>query len=130
MEKKIGERIRKDLKQYKTAVILTGIILGIMQSVFQTVCPMQILFGVPCPGCGLTHAGWYVITLQWKKAWQWNPTIFLWIFCMGSWCFFRYIKAKQSKFFSGILIITCSITLLRYCWKYAEVITRGFRWLQ
>lgn len=97
--KEIKERIQKDLKQYKKAVILTGMILGTMQILFQTVCPMRILFGIPCPGCGLTHAGWYVITFQWKKAWQWNPTIFLWIFCMGSWCFFRYVKAQQSKFF-------------------------------
>ena len=80
--KEIKERIQKDLKQYKKAVILTGMILGTMQILFQTVCPMRILFGIPCPGCGLTHAGWYVITFQWKKAWQWNPTIFLWIFCI------------------------------------------------
>ena len=78
--KEIKERIQKDLKQYKKAVILTGT----MQILFQTVCPMRILFGIPCPGCGLTHAGWYVITFQWKKAWQWNPTIFLWIFCMDN----------------------------------------------
>ena len=82
--KEIKERIQKDLKQYKKAVILTGMILGTMQILFQTVCPMRILFGIPCPGCGLTHAGWYVITFQWKKAWQWNPTIFLWIFCMDN----------------------------------------------
>lgn len=70
--KEIKERIQKDLKQYKKAVILTGMILGTMQILFQTVCPMRILFGIPCPGCGLTHAGWYVITFQWKKAWQWD----------------------------------------------------------
>ena len=128
--KEIKERIQKDLKQYKKAVILTGMILGTMQLLFQTVCPMRILFGIPCPGCGLTHAGWYVITFQWKKAWQWNPTIFLWIFCMGSWCFFRYVKAQQSKFFSIILVITCGATFLRYGWKYKEEITRGFLWMQ
>lgn len=65
--KEIKERIQKDLKQYKKAVILTGMILGTMQILFQTVCPMRILFGIPCPGCGLTHAGWYVITFQWKR---------------------------------------------------------------
>ena len=65
--KEIKERIQKDLKQYKKAVILTGMILGTMQILFQTVCPMRILFGIPCPGCGLTHAGWYVITFQWKN---------------------------------------------------------------
>lgn len=128
--KEIKERIQKDLKQYKKAVILTGMILGTMQILFQTVCPMRILFGIPCPGCGLTHAGWYVITFQWKKAWQWNPTIFLWIFCMGSWCFFHYVKAQQSKFFSIILVITCGATFLRYGWKYKEEITRGFLWMQ
>lgn len=40
--KEIKERIQKDLKQYKKAVILTGMILGTMQILFQTVCPMRI----------------------------------------------------------------------------------------
>ena len=34
--KEIKERIQKDLKQYKKAVILTGMILGTMQILFQT----------------------------------------------------------------------------------------------
>jgi len=49
---------------------------------------------------------------------------------MGSWCFFRYVKAQQSKFFSIILVITCGATFLRYGWKYKEEITRGFLWMQ
>lgn len=36
-------------------------------------CPIRKLFGVPCPGCGLTRAWMSFLTGQWKSALQYHP---------------------------------------------------------
>lgn len=47
-------------------------------------CSIQFLFGVPCPGCGMTTSfAWYVRG-NWIKAWQANPAgLYLAILCTG-----------------------------------------------
>jgi hypothetical protein len=42
-----------------------------------TFCPFRILTGLPCPGCGLTHAFCSISHGQFKMAWQANPFGFL-----------------------------------------------------
>ena len=40
-------------------------------------CLVKIIFGVHCPGCGLTTAGIQLLQLNFYSAWEHNPLIFL-----------------------------------------------------
>ena len=48
--------LKQDLKLYGKPLLLTAMVLVAMQLIFHELCPMKILLGIPCPGCGLTHA--------------------------------------------------------------------------
>ena len=70
-------------------------------------CVFQSVFGIPCPGCGMTRAAKCLLQLDFAGAWAYNPLIFampyvfLYLFC--NW------KAKIHKYILlliGILALT------------------------
>lgn len=89
--------------------------------IFGRVCIIQILTGYPCPGCGLLHAAWYVLTLQFERAFLSNPTIVLWI-PMTLYFLWRAWKGKlRSKSLAILLVITCIITLVVYVYRMITI---------
>jgi len=42
---------------------------------FGLVCPMVILFGIPCPGCGLTRAGVLFLTGNFAESFRMHPLL-------------------------------------------------------
>ena len=45
-----------------------------------TICLSQLIFGMPCPGCGLTRATLAFLALDFLKAFQMHPLVILaWI---------------------------------------------------
>ncbi len=40
-------------------------------------CPMRFIFGVPCPGCGMTRAAMSILRLDFKSAFYCHPLVFL-----------------------------------------------------
>ena len=74
----IVERIKDDLKKngIGCAAVLACLILFAL--IFHDVCPVQILYGLPCPGCGLTRAGVLLLTGHFAAAFQMHPFIYGW----------------------------------------------------
>lgn len=107
-------KLKEDLKKYYIYIILIALYFFLMQILFKTWCPIKAIFGIDCPGCGLTHASVYLITGRIKDAIEANYSIFFW------WTFFitffidRYIHPLKIKPFPYILIIACIVTMIRY----------------
>lgn len=40
-------------------------------------CPFKLITGFPCPGCGLTRAGFAALKFEFQLAFMYNPVIFL-----------------------------------------------------
>lgn len=40
-------------------------------------CLIKRMIGFPCPGCGMTRAVYYLLTLRWKQAFYYHPFVFL-----------------------------------------------------
>ena len=49
-----------------------------------TLCPIRLLFGVPCPGCGMTHAFAALMHLDWHSAMTYNPRVAI-VFPLIAW---------------------------------------------
>ena len=49
-------RFLQDLKQYYKGLVLCALFLFFLEAVLGKTCLFRILFGIPCPGCGLSRA--------------------------------------------------------------------------
>jgi len=50
-----------------------------------TLCPVRILTGYPCPGCGGTRAMGSIALGQFDQAWSFNPLAFLFVIASFAW---------------------------------------------
>ena len=74
--KEIVNRIKADLKGILAVAVVLALLYLIIHSIFHAFCPMLILTGIPCAGCGLTRAGLYLLKGQVLRAANINPSIF------------------------------------------------------
>lgn len=109
--KKILHRFTADIKAYWLPLLLTAIIFVGLKIIFNEVCPVKIIWGVECPGCGLTHSCIYILTLHWRLAWESNPTGFLWFISIFLWLWFRYIIGRECKGVNVLFVISALTSL-------------------
>ena len=71
-----GKRVMKDVKDCWKGVLAAVVYLVALTLLTHEACPMRLVFGIPCPACGMTRAFWYLATLRPVEAWQMNPFAF------------------------------------------------------
>lgn len=70
------EQLKKDIRAYYKGSILVMLYIIIADLLLGKMCPMVLFTGFPCPACGLTRAGLYVMCFRLQDAWHMNPVIF------------------------------------------------------
>jgi len=108
------DKIKNDIYKYKLCIFFVIIYLIFMQIFFSTLCPIQALFHVNCPGCGLTHATIYMVTGHFIKAFDANYTVFLWWGLIIILFIDRYIHKFRIKVFPYFVAFVAIITLIRF----------------
>ena len=66
-------RIRKDVGAYWGFAVVFVLYDIAAHAMFHAFCPSVFLFGLPCPGCGMTRAVFFFITGQFQRGMQMNP---------------------------------------------------------
>lgn len=107
----VYNRIKKDIVNNGVEISAFVGIFILFLLLFGDVCPTQILFGFPCPGCGLTRAGLLVLRFRFAEAWQMHPFIYAWLFLAMYLCYNRYIRGSRSK---GLIPLVIGITLAMF----------------
>ena len=110
----IIKNVWSDIKNIKWAIFVIAVYWVIANFLFGQFCPMRIMTGLPCPGCGATRAGLMVLSLRWKEAMEMNPTVFLWIPYILFLFYQRYVGKKQPKLSNILLVIIGVVVLLWY----------------
>lgn len=119
-----------DLYHNRTAILVILIYIVITQVLFHTVCPIAIIFGFPCPACGLTRAGICLLTGRFWSAFYMNPCIFLLVPYFFYLWIFKYILEKKPSFLTPVTIslsiAVISIYIIRI-WTHTlpEISMRG-----
>jgi hypothetical protein len=71
-------------------------------------CPIRALFGIPCPGCGLSRAWWEAIRLNFSAAFRyhplWLPAPFLLLYAIH----FRVLPARFRPRNTCVVLILCA----------------------
>lgn len=108
----------KDIRSMKWAVmtIIAYFMLG--RKYLYSLCPMVLITGYPCPGCGLTRAGVMLMQLDFAGAFKMQPFIYLIALFAGVFGWNRYVRkqkmGKYLKLFLGMIMIGM---LLFYIWR-------------
>lgn len=123
--------IYNDLKKYGLSALFALLGLIILQVIFKRICPISIITGYPCPGCGITRAFFFFLTFQWNLAFLYNPTIFLWLLVIAWGIFLRYFikdnafKNSHKKIFirtvTAVGIISIAVYIVRMNILYPDV---------
>lgn len=70
------------------AILAYGVVTHLL---FDRFCPMLILTGFPCPGCGMTRALFLVLTGRFAAAWRFQPSVYGWILLAAAFGMRRYL---------------------------------------
>lgn len=123
--KKFRERkLWKDLRQYKWVLLAAAAVITGMHVFFHRSCPSELIFGLPCPGCGITRALVLLCTGHPVLAFRMNPSVYVWIGLIGYLFIFRYVLEKKVPYLSAVLTVSVALILLVYgigMWKYFPV---------
>lgn len=110
--------VLNDIKSAKWAM---GIIIAyfvFFKVVFHSMCPLVVITGFPCPGCGLTRAGLAVLSLDFARAWSIHPFIYPLMVLMILFCVNRYFMGKKKMPVLRVcLTVTLAAMVLFYVWR-------------
>lgn len=114
--RKIWQRIFADIKKYwiiAACILVAYIVLRKLRGAF---CPSVIIFGLPCPGCGVTRAALYVLKGQFEEAFYINPGIYLWMAFLLYIIVVRYIMGKPLKHAMVFITIIAILMIARFAY--------------
>lgn len=119
MVKQILSRMLKDVKAYIGIAVVIGVYYVLMHVCFDAFCPLLMVTGFPCAGCGMTRAVLFVVSGQFSRAFYINPIAFL-IVIFAVYCgICRYICGVRVKGFkAGIAILAVLLLGLYICRMY------------
>lgn len=121
--------LKQDIRNYYKGVLLAAVYIIGANVLFGDMCPGVLLSGLPCPACGLTRAGIYVLTFQFERAWVMNPVIYV----IGAFLLYfvicRYLLGKSVAGYKwmlwAILALLVSIYIYRMVNCFPEHVSAG-----
>jgi hypothetical protein len=101
------------LKKYWIGIILGLFVMIGLDYVYGSVCFSIIMFGIPCPGCGMTRATKLLLTGHLKQSFQMHPLLPLVIIGV---VFYPIIKKilKNYILFVKIYVIICLVIFIGF----------------
>ncbi len=108
----------KDIKDVKWAIILLIAYFALGKNYLYSLCPVVAFTGFPCPGCGLTRAGFMLLRLDFAGAFQIHPFIYPIVFYIVLFSYNRYIKKRRMGDVLKLLLITImALIIVFYIWR-------------
>lgn len=107
-----------DIKSAKWAIAFVIAYFVFLKRILHSMCPMVVFTGFPCPGCGLTRAGFAVLRLDFARAWQTHPFIYPLMVLTVLFCINRYLLKKQKMpVLKNCLIVVLASMIFFYIWR-------------
>ena len=108
----------KDIKDVKWAIIIIIAYFALGRYFLYSLCPMVMVTGLPCPGCGLTKAGFALLRLDLAGAYRIHPFIYPIAGYIAVFGWNRYIMGRRmgKKLKAGLTVLMV-LVILFYGWR-------------
>ncbi len=122
MKRKVEAVLQKiigDLKRFGWVIIGLVFYWIISRMIFGEFCPMKILTGLPCPGCGMTRAVFLMLIGHFAESFAMHPLALAWILLAAYFCICRYFLNRKPKGAAVAAIILCVVMVPVYLYRMA-----------
>lgn len=110
-------RLQKDVREYFWVVVLFLGYYFLVKKIFHAFCPMVIISGLPCPGCGITRAVLFLLGGQFMRSIRANPMGVFWVGMALYWAVCRYILQKKTKWEKALFVLLVAATIAVYGYR-------------
>lgn len=111
---KIWQRVWTDVKKFWPIPIMLLILYFVLHKLEGAFCPSVIIFGLPCPGCGIVRALLYVLKGQFAQAFYINPSVYLWLVFLLYIIVVRYILGKPLRRVVLLMTVIVAVMMIRF----------------
>lgn len=112
------KKLLDDIKSARWAIILIIAYFAFFKNYIYTICPVVLLTGYPCPGCGMTRAMFGVLRLDFIGAWKMHPFIYPIGILVIMFAVSRYImNGKYMKLVKCFLVIIAVGMVIFYIYR-------------
>lgn len=116
----IWNRIRKDIQLYYRGVLLAAAYIGAANLLQVPFCPMVLLTGLPCPGCGMTRAAVLFFQGHWLAAWQMHPFFYVLLALAAAAAFSRYVLGRGAAQMKAAAVVLLMMAVFFYGYRMAR----------
>lgn len=108
----------RDIKSARWAVMLVIAYFVFLKKVLHSLCPVVLITGFPCPGCGLTRAFFRALRLDFAGAWETHPFIFAVLILAVVFGAERYVcQSRGMKASKWLAIAVMTGMVVFYIWR-------------
>lgn len=112
--------IKRDIRDYGLAMgIIAGYLFFCMKFLYSS-CPVVMLTGFPCPGCGLTRAGFALLHFQFAEAFRIHPMIYPVAALVIAFLVCRYVLQKPTKFLLKYVVLVLIAMGILYIYRMVK----------
>lgn len=104
----------KDIRTFYPALIIFLVLYFLSHKIFHAFCPMVIVTGFPCAGCGLTRAFLYLLQGQFIRAIKLNPMVIPIFLFLIYFFVYRYLLGKTVRYLNLLLALLAVAALVTY----------------
>lgn len=115
--KDAGKRIAADLRAYGQGILLAAAYLGATGLLGIPVCPMVLLTGLPCPGCGMTRAALLFLKGHWLQAFWMHPFFYVLLALATAAFILRYAAGRSITGMRWIVSVTLFLSIVFYIYR-------------
>lgn len=117
LQKPSKERLIKDGKMILVGGLLCVFYLFAIDRIFGGVCWLRVVFGIPCPLCGMTRATGLFLKGDFSGAWQMHALFYLVLLFVPMYIFCKYFMENGSRIIRIYVIIFSIIAIGYYVYR-------------
>jgi len=117
IQKPSKEQMLRDGKNFLIGSLLCALYLFTIDKIFGAVCWVRLIFGFPCPLCGMTRATGLFIKGDFLGAWQMHAMFYLVLLFVPVYIFCKYFVKNGGIIIKTYVIIFIIIAIGYYVYR-------------